>query len=62
MNAELILVNGRITTLNKGSTEVSSAAVNVGRFQAVGSEAEVVALNETEHELSTSEAAQLFQG
>ena len=43
MNAELILVNGRIATLDRSKPAVSALAVKDGRFQAVGSEAEVMA-------------------
>ena len=43
MHAELILVNGRITTLNKDNPEVSAVAVKDGRFLAVGSGAQVMA-------------------
>ena len=46
MHAELILVNGRITTLSKNNPEVSAVAVKDGRFLAVGSEAEVMAFRE----------------
>ena len=46
MHAELILVNGRITTQSKDNPEVSAVAVKDGRFLAVGSEAEVMAFRE----------------
>ncbi len=44
MNAELILVNGRIATLGKSKPDASAVAVKDGRFEAVGSEAEVMAI------------------
>jgi len=43
MDAELLFVNGRITTLSKDNTEVSAVAVKDGRFLAAGSEAQVMA-------------------
>lgn len=42
MDAELILLNGRFTTLDPANPEVSSVAVKGGRFIAVGSEPEVM--------------------
>ncbi len=48
MHAELILVNGHITTLSKDNPEVSAVAVKDGRFLAVGSEAHVMAFKGNE--------------
>ncbi len=42
MHAELIFVNGRITTLGRDNPEVSAVAVKDGRFLAVGSEEQVM--------------------
>lgn len=42
MEAELILLNGHITTLDKDNSEVSAVAVRDGRFLAVGSDAEAM--------------------
>ena len=44
MNAELILLNGRVTTLGNGAPMVSAVAVKDGRFLAVGTDAEVMAM------------------
>jgi predicted amidohydrolase YtcJ len=44
MDAELILVNGRIRTLGKDKPEVSAAAIKDGRFLAVGTDAELMAM------------------
>lgn len=44
MNAELILENGRIATLDKSRPDASAVAIKDGRLEAVGSEAEVMAL------------------
>jgi len=44
MDAELILVNGRIRTLGKGKPEVSAMAIRDGRFLVVGTDAEVMAI------------------
>ncbi len=44
MDAELILLNGRIKTLNKGAPQVSAVAVKDGRFLAAGTDAEVMAM------------------
>ena len=41
---DLILFNGRITTLNRQRPEVSAIAVKDGRFLAVGDEREIMAL------------------
>jgi predicted amidohydrolase YtcJ len=43
-HAELILFNGRITTLDRRHAEVEAVAVRDGRFAAVGSESDVAAL------------------
>lgn len=43
MNAELILVNGRITTLGKGPARASAVAVKDGRFLTVGTDAQAMA-------------------
>jgi predicted amidohydrolase YtcJ len=42
MDAELILLNGRFTTLDPGNPEVSAVAVKEGLFVAAGSEQEVM--------------------
>ncbi len=42
MEAELILLNGHITTLDRDNSEVSAAAVRDGRFLAVGADAEAM--------------------
>jgi len=44
MDAQLLLVNGRITTLNKDNPAASAVAIKDGRFIAVGEDAEVMAL------------------
>lgn len=44
MHADLILVNGRITTLDKGKPEASAVAIKDGRFLAVGTDADVMAV------------------
>jgi predicted amidohydrolase YtcJ len=44
MNADLILVNGRITTLDNGNPYASAVAVKDGHFLAVGTDAEVMAI------------------
>lgn len=44
MSVELILLNGRITTLDKANPEVTAIAVEDGRFRAAGSVAEVMGL------------------
>jgi predicted amidohydrolase YtcJ len=46
MNAELILMNGRVTTLSENNPEVSAIAVKDGRILAVGTEAEVMGTRE----------------
>lgn len=43
MNAELILLNGRIATLDKSAPQASAVAVKDGRFLAVGTDAEAMA-------------------
>ena len=43
-SADLILHNGRITTLDRQKPEASAAAIRDGRFLAVGTESEVMAL------------------
>ncbi|MGO4408356.1 amidohydrolase, partial [Bosea sp. RAF48] len=43
MTADLILTNGRFTTLDRGNPTASAVAVKDGLFLAVGSEAEVMA-------------------
>jgi predicted amidohydrolase YtcJ len=44
MDAELVLMNGRVTVLGKGGSQVSAVAIKNGRFAAVGTDAEVMAL------------------
>ena len=41
--ADLILINGRVTTLDRGAPEAEAFAVKDGRFLAVGRESEVMA-------------------
>jgi predicted amidohydrolase YtcJ len=43
-SAELILFNGKITTLDRQKPEVSAAAIHDGRFLAIGGESDVMAL------------------
>ncbi len=43
-NADLILLNGKVTTLDRQNPEVQAAAVRDGRFVAVGSDREVMTL------------------
>lgn len=43
MNAELLLVNGRITTLGNARPQAAAIAVKNGRFIAVGTDADVMA-------------------
>ncbi len=62
MHAELILVNGRITTQSKDNPEVSAVAVKDGRFLAVGIRSGSHGFQgKLELESSISEAAGLFQ-
>ncbi len=42
MDAEIVLKNGRITTLGRDHPEISAVAIKDGRFLAVGPEAEVM--------------------
>jgi imidazolonepropionase-like amidohydrolase len=42
-SAELILYNGKITTLDRQNPEAEAVAMRDGRFVAVGSEREVIA-------------------
>jgi predicted amidohydrolase YtcJ len=44
MQAELILVNGRVTTLSRGDPQVSAVAIKAERVLAVGTDAEVMAM------------------
>ncbi len=44
MNADLILFNGKITTLDRQNPEATAAAIRDGRFMAVGSEQDVMPL------------------
>jgi hypothetical protein len=44
MNAELILTNGRVTTLGNGNPEAIAVAISDGRFLGVGTDAEVMAM------------------
>jgi predicted amidohydrolase YtcJ len=44
MDGELVLINGRVTTLGTNAPHVSAVAIKNGRFLAVGTEAEVMAM------------------
>lgn len=46
MRADLILLNGRFTTLDRANPEASAVAVKDGRFVAVGSESDVMSFGE----------------
>src|SRR3954470_14289548 len=42
--ADLVLVNGKITTLDRANPQARAVAIRNGRFQAVGEEREIIAL------------------
>ena len=42
--ADLVLVNGKITTLDRANPQARAVAIRDGRFQAVGEEREIIAL------------------
>src|SRR5213595_2876369 len=42
--ADLVLVNGKITTLHRANPQARAVAIRDGRFQAVGEEREIIAL------------------
>ncbi len=44
MDAELILLNGRVTTLSQGNPQPSAVAIKDGLFLAVGTDAEIMAM------------------
>ena len=44
MDAELILLNGHVTTLSNGNPQASAVAIKDGLFLAVGTDSEVMAV------------------
>jgi predicted amidohydrolase YtcJ len=54
--ADLVLVNGKITTLDRTNPQASAVAIRDGRFQAVGAEREIIGLQDRKRGASISMA------